>query len=44
MGRGIRLRLSLKVADRERIEELLRGGVQKVRTVLRALALRHLVT
>ncbi len=34
MGRGIRL----QVEDRERIEELLRGGVQEVRTVLRALA------
>ena len=42
MGRGIRLQLSLTVADRERIEGLLGGGVQDVRTVVRALALRQL--
>ena len=42
MGRGHPLQVSLTVADRERIEELLRGGVQDVRTVLRALALRQL--
>lgn len=42
MGRGVRLQLSLTVADRERIEELLSGGVQEVRTVIRALALRQL--
>jgi putative transposase len=42
MGRGIRLQLSLRDADRERIEELLSGGVQEVRTVVRALALRQL--
>jgi putative transposase len=42
MGRGIRLQLSLTAGDRERIEALLSGGVQEVRTVLRALALRHL--
>ena len=42
MGRGNRLRLSLTVGDRERIEELLSGGVQEVRTVIRALALRQL--
>jgi hypothetical protein len=42
MGRGIRLQLSLTVGDRERIEALLSGGVQEVRTVVRALALRQL--
>ena len=42
MGRGIRLRVSLTVGDRERIEALLSGGVQEVRTVVRALALRQL--
>jgi transposase len=42
MGRGIRLQLSLTAGDRERIEELLSGGVQEVRTVVRALALRQL--
>jgi transposase len=42
MGRGTPLQLSLTVADRKRIEELLHGGVQDVRTVLRALALRQL--
>jgi transposase len=42
MGRGIRLQLSLQGEDRERIEELLSGGVREVRTVLRALAPRHL--
>jgi len=42
MGRGDRLQLSLTDVDRERIEVLLRGGTQEVRTVLRALALRHL--
>ncbi len=36
------MRLSLTVGDRERIEELLSGGVQEVRTVIRALALRQL--
>ncbi len=42
MGRGIRLQMSLTVGDRERIESLLSGGVQEVRTVVRALALRQL--
>ena len=36
------MQLSLSAEDRKRIEELLRGGVQEVRTVLRALALRQL--
>jgi hypothetical protein len=42
MGRGIRLQMSLTVGDRERIEALLSGGTQEVRTVVRALALRQL--
>jgi hypothetical protein len=42
MGRGILLQLWLTVGDRERIGALLSGGVQEVRTVVRALALRQL--
>ncbi len=42
MGRGIGLQLSLTDVDRERIELLLSGGKQEVRTVIRALALRQL--
>ncbi len=42
MGRGIPLQLSLSDADRDRVEELLGGGVAAVRTVVRALALRQL--
>jgi hypothetical protein len=42
MGRGIRLQLSWSVGHRERIEALLRGGVQEVQTAGRALALRQL--
>jgi len=42
MGRGIRLQVSLTCWDRESIRELLDGGVQEVRTVLRALALQQL--
>ena len=37
-----RLRVRLKKADRGKLEEVLSGGVQPVRTVLRALALTHL--
>jgi len=37
-----RVRVRLKKGDRERLDEVLSGGVQPVRTVLRALALRHL--
>jgi hypothetical protein len=36
------LQLSLTIGDRKRIEALLSGGVQEVRTVVRALALRQL--
>ena len=37
-----RVRVRLKKGDRERLDEVLSGGVQPVRTVLRALALSHL--
>ena len=37
-----RLRVRLKKADRDKLDDLLGGGVQPVRTVLRALALTHL--
>jgi transposase len=37
-----RVRVHLKKLDRERVDEVLSGGVQPVRTVLRALALSHL--
>ncbi len=37
-----RLRVRLKRADREKLDEVLSGSVQPVRTVLRALALSHL--
>ena len=36
------LRVRFKRRDRKRVEEVLRGGVQPVRTVLRALTLSHL--
>jgi transposase len=37
-----RIRVRLKKADRDRLDEVLSGGMQPVRTVLRALALSHL--
>jgi putative transposase len=37
-----RVRVRLKKGDREKLDEVLSGGVQPVRTVLRALALSHL--
>ena len=40
MGRGLCLELSRR--DRHQLEELLSGGLQPVRTVLRALALRQM--
>ena len=40
MGEGLSLELSR--SDRQRVDDLLRGGVQPVRTVLRALALRQM--
>ena len=39
MGRGNRLEISLTPRDRQQIEQLLGGGLQSVRTVIRALAL-----
>jgi transposase len=42
MGRGIRLQIELKRRDRQQVEQLLSGGLQAVRTTLRALALRQL--
>jgi transposase len=37
-----RLRVRLPKQDREKLDAVLSGGIQNVRTVLRALALRHL--
>jgi putative transposase len=37
-----RLRVRLKKADRDKLDDVLGGGVQPVRTVFRALALGHL--
>jgi putative transposase len=37
-----RLRVRLTKRDREKLDDVLSGGIQAVRTVLRALALRHL--
>ena len=42
MGRGIRLQVKLSSRDRQQLEELLSGGLQPVRTILRALALRQM--
>ena len=42
MSRGIRLQIALKQRDRQQIDQLLAGGLQAVRTTLRALALRQL--
>jgi putative transposase len=39
MGRGKRLEITLTPKDRQQIEQLLSGGLQSVRTVIRALAL-----
>ena len=36
------LRVRLKKADRDKLDDMLSGGIQPVRTVLRALALSHL--
>jgi transposase len=37
-----RLRVRLKKGDRDKLDDVLSGGIQPVRTVLRALALSHL--
>jgi hypothetical protein len=42
MGRGNRFQIELKARDRQRIDLLLSGGLQAVRTTLRALALRQM--
>jgi putative transposase len=42
MGRGKRLQIALKQRDRQQVEQLLGGGLQAVRTTLRALALRQM--
>jgi hypothetical protein len=42
MGRGIRLQVKISSRDRQQSEELLRSGLQPVRTILRALVLRQL--
>ena len=44
MGRGKALRIQLSRRDRQQLDELLSGGLQPVRTVLRALALRQMDT
>jgi putative transposase len=44
MGRGKALRIQLSRRDRRQLDELLSGGLQPVRTVLRALALRQMDT
>ena len=40
MGRGIALRIELTRRERQQVDELLSSGLQAVRAVLRALALR----
>ena len=42
MSSGKRLQIELKQRDRQQIDQLLAGGLQGVRTTLRALALRQL--
>jgi putative transposase len=42
MGRGVRLQIELKQRDRHQVAQLLSGGLQSVRTTLRALALRQM--
>jgi len=42
MGRGKRLQIELTQRDRQQLDELLSGGLQPVRTILRALALRQM--
>src|ERR1035437_11130910 len=42
MGRGIRLQIKLSARDRHQLDELLSGGLQAVRTTLRALGLRQM--
>src|SRR5256714_7092372 len=42
MSRGKRLEIELKPRDRQQVDQLLGGGLQAVRTTLRALALRQM--
>ena len=42
MTRGKRLEIELKPRDRQRVDQMLGGGLQAVRTTLRALALRQM--
>ena len=42
MGRGVRFQIKLSARDRRQLDELLSGGLQSVRTTLRALALRQM--
>src|ERR1019366_392537 len=42
MSRGKRLQIELKQRDRQQVAQLLGGGLQAVRTTLRALALRQM--
>ncbi len=42
MGRGKRLQIELTQRERQQLDELLSGGLQPVRTILRALALRQM--
>src|SRR5664279_4804708 len=42
MGRGVRFQINLSVRDRRQLDDLLSGGLQSVRTTLRALALRQM--
>src|SRR5664279_66726 len=42
MSRGVRFQIKLSSRDRGQLDELLSGGLQSVRTTLRALALRQM--
>jgi putative transposase len=42
MSRGVRFQIKLSARDRGQLDELLSGGLQSVRTTLRALALRQM--
>src|SRR5450756_2033747 len=42
MGRGVKFQIKLSARDRRQLDGLLSGGLQSVRTTLRALALRQM--
>jgi putative transposase len=42
MGRGVKFQIKLSARDRRQVDEVLSGGLQSVRTTLRALALRQM--